>query len=227
MDRRGFVTGLAGASLLGLGGCAGHRSAAIQPSRAAASLPPKISPPNHVLAMYAAAPQERFPLPAVEIHQVAVRYWRKRVSFVTRHRPGSIIVDTGNFHLYFVEPGGTAMRYGVSLGQAGFSWSGTGVIQWKRPWPTWTPPAEMITRLPDLAEWSAENGGMPPGPENPLGARALYIFQNGRDTLYRVHGTPDISSIGSAASSGCVRMLNQDVIDLFNRVRPGARIVVA
>jgi len=118
------------------------------------------------------------------------------------------------------------MRYGVGLGRAGFSWSGRGVIQWKKKWPTWTPPAEMIEREPDLEKYSAENGGMQPGLDNPLGARALYIFQDGEDTLYRLHGTGEASSIGKAVSSGCVRLLNQDVVDLYERVPNGSLIAV-
>ena len=97
---------------------------------------------------------------------------------------------------------------------------------WSRSSSAWTPPSEMIERYPDLEEWSAARGGMPPGADNPLGARALYIYRDGRDTLYRIHGTPETRSIGAAASSGCVRMFNQDVIDLYRRVRPGAKIVV-
>lgn len=176
--------------------------------------------------MYAAAPGERFPLPAVRIARIPPRFWRQRVAYASPHPAGSVIVNTATYHLHLVEPNGAAMRYGVGLGKAGFEWSGQGVIQWKAAWPKWTPPAEMIARNPNLAPWSAQNGGMPPGPKNPLGARALYIFQNGQDTLYRVHGTPDPFSIGKAVSDGCVRMINQDVIDLFARVRSGARIIV-
>ncbi len=118
------------------------------------------------------------------------------------------------------------MRYGVGLGRAGFEWSGRGKIQWKQRWPKWTPPSEMIARQPELEKYSAENGGMPPGLANPLGARALYIFEDGQDTLYRVHGSPEASSIGRAVSSGCVRLLNQDIIDLYDRVPSGSPIVV-
>ncbi len=133
-------------------------------------------------------------------------------------KPGTVIVDTRGRHLYFVEPNGKAIRYGVGIGREGFAWSGRGVIQWKQKWPRWTPPADMVSRQPDIRAFSAENGGMNPGLGNPLGARAMYIFKDGKDTLYRVHGTPDWQSIGKATSSGCVRMLNQDVVDLYNRV---------
>jgi len=118
------------------------------------------------------------------------------------------------------------MRYGVGLGREGYAWSGRGVIQWKQKWPRWTPPDEMVARQPDVRSFSAENGGMNPGLGNPLGARAMYIFHDGKDTLYRIHGTPDWQSVGKATSSGCVRMLNQDVVDLYDRVPAKAEIVV-
>lgn len=220
MQRRSFLTGAAGLCAAALGGCSTTGSA----QRAASARLAKA--PAHVAAMYAAAPHERFPLPAVDIGKVPSRFWRRRVRYVSGYKPGTVVVDTKSFHLFLVEPDGRAMRYGVGLGRAGFAWAGDGVIQWKRPWPTWTPPEEMIERDPSLARWSASNGGMPPGLDNPLGARALYIFHNGEDTLYRVHGTPENDSIGRAVSSGCVRMINQDVVDLFRRVKNGAPIAV-
>ena len=115
------------------------------------------------------------------------------------------------------------MRYGVGLGRQGFEWSGRARIAWKRPWPTWTPPAEMIERQPELEEY---RHGMEPGLDNPLGARALYIFEGNVDTLYRLHGTNEVWSIGKAVSSGCVRLLNQDAIDLYDRVASGSPILV-
>lgn len=136
------------------------------------------------------------------------------------------MVDTANYFLYLTYEGGEAMRYGVGLGRQGFEWSGKGVIQYKRQWPRWTPPDEMVARQPELAPFSIANGGMPPGLENPLGARALYIFQNGEDTLYRIHGSPEWWTIGKSVSSGCVRMINQDVVDLYGRVPGKTPIVV-
>jgi len=176
--------------------------------------------------MYGPKPNEEFPLPAVNLKQVNSKFYRREVRNRTGYPAGTVVVDTKNFYLYWTQPDGTAMRYGVGLGRAGFSWSGNGKIQWKQKWPKWTPPAEMIERDPSLEKWSVENGGQPPGLTNPLGARALYIFQNGEDTLYRLHGTPEAFSIGKAVSSGCVRLLNQDVIDLYNRVPSGSPIVV-
>lgn len=178
------------------------------------------------LMMYRAMPEEDFPIPAVDLRRVPPRFYRQEVADPTGERPGTIVVDIDNFYLYLIRPGGRALRYGVGLGREGFSWSGTGVIQWKRRWPTWTPPAEMIARQPELEQYSAENGGMAPGLDNPLGARALYIFQDGRDTLYRLHGTPEFWTIGKAVSSGCVRLMNQDIIDLYDRVPTPSPIIV-
>ena len=118
------------------------------------------------------------------------------------------------------------MRYGVGIGRDGFAWGGEGIIHWRQPWPRWKVPAEMIARKPSLEVYSVENGGMAPGVDNPLGARALYIFQNGQDTLYRLHGSPEWWSIGNNVSSGCIRLMNQDVIDLYNRAEPGAKVIV-
>ncbi|EFL89327.1 L,D-transpeptidase [Ahrensia sp. R2A130] len=176
--------------------------------------------------LYGPVPDEQFPLPAINLRQVKPQFFRREVDNPTGQGPGTLVVDTKNFYLYWPQANGRAMRYGVGLGRAGFDWSGNGVIQWKQRWPKWTPPAEMIAREPDLEKWSAANGGMPPGLENPLGARALYIFQDGKDTLYRVHGSPEAFSIGKAVSSGCVRLLNQDIIDLYERVPSGSRILV-
>ncbi|WP_034882875.1 L,D-transpeptidase family protein [Ensifer sp. WSM1721] len=176
--------------------------------------------------IYAAKEDGGFLIPAVPYRQLDPRLYRQDVSDPFGEAPGTIVVDTADRYLYHIQSGGRATRYGVGLGREGFAWSGRGVIQWKQKWPRWTPPDTMIARQPVLAKFSADNGGMPPGVDNPLGSRALYIFQNGQDTLYRVHGTPEWQSIGKAVSSGCVRMLNQDVIDLYDRVRGKAPILV-
>jgi len=178
------------------------------------------------LSMYRAMPEEDFPIPAIDLTKVDKRFYRQLVDDPTGERPGTVVVDTKSYFLYLVRPNGKAMRYGVGLGRQGFTWSGEGVIQWKQRWPKWTPPAEMIARQPDLEKYSAENGGQPPGLRNPLGARALYIFQNGEDTLYRLHGTPEFWTIGKAVSSGCVRLMNQDIIDLYGRVATPTPIIV-
>lgn len=168
-----------------------------------------------------------YSVPAVPISKVDKRYHRQIVSYRTREKAGTIIVDTPNRFLYLVLPGNKAMRYGIGVGKAGFAWEGEAYIAWKQQWPKWTPPKEMIERRPDLAKYGKD--GMKPGLQNPLGARALYLFnQDGEDTLFRLHGTPEWKSIGTAASSGCIRLMNQDIIDLYNRVRPGrnSRVIV-
>lgn len=176
--------------------------------------------------MYMAMPEEDYPIPAVDLSKVKRRFYRQLVNDPTGERPGTIIVDTSAFHLYLVLPDGKAMRYGVGLGRQGFTWSGAGVVQYKRRWPRWTPPGDMIARQPELEKYSAANGGMDPGLNNPLGARALYIFQDGVDTLYRIHGSPEYWTIGKAVSSGCVRLINQDIIDLYDRVSTPAPVIV-
>lgn len=175
---------------------------------------------------YAAFEENGYSVPAVPFREMDGRYYRQRVVDPTGQAPGTVVVDTPNRFLYLVETGGTAMRYGVGIGREGFAWGGDGVVHWRQPWPRWKPPTEMIARQPHLAKYSVENGGMAPGVANPLGARALYIFENGKDTLYRLHGTPEWRSIGKAVSSGCVRLVNQDVVDLYRRVPYHARIVV-
>lgn len=177
-------------------------------------------------ALYARLPDGKFVIPAVPYERVPEQFRRQIVRNNTGERPGTIVVETGKHFLHYTYPGGRAIRYGVGLGRAGFEWQGEAVMQWKRAWPTWTPPEEMIDRQPELRKYSAANGGMKPGLSNPLGARALYIFQDGRDTLYRLHGSPEWSSIGKSVSSGCVRMINQDIVDLYARVPGGTRIVV-
>ena len=216
IGRRSFLNGGASLAGLALAGCAGtgQESDGTFISGSQAN------------AMYKAMPNERFSIPSVNLNLVKKRFYRKEVVNPTSAPPGSVYVDTKNFYLYFIGLDNKAMRYGVGLGRAGFEWSGNGRIAWKKKWPTWTPPDDMIEREPKLEKYSAENGGMPPGLDNPLGARALYIFQGNKDTLYRLHGTAEAYSIGKAVSSGCVRLLNQDVIDLYNRVPNGAPIIV-
>jgi lipoprotein-anchoring transpeptidase ErfK/SrfK len=185
-------------------------------------------------SMYAPVVDGGFDVPGVPTDRIDHRFLRQVVSNPTGEMPGTIVIDTSAHYLYLVREGGQAIRYGVGLGRAGFEWSGRGVIQWKQAWPRWFPPAEMIARQPELEQYRARQvprkneweGGMPPGPNNPLGARALYIFQNGEDTLYRLHGSPEWNSIGKSVSSGCVRLINQDIIDLFDRVPDGTNIVV-
>ncbi len=175
---------------------------------------------------YRARVDGAFAVAAIPVEQMNKRLLRQEVKYRTSHKPGTIVVDPGSKYLYLIQGDSRAMRYGIGVGKAGFEWSGSAHIGWKQKWPKWTPPAEMIQRRPDLAKWGADKGGMPGGVTNPLGARALYLHQGGVDTLYRLHGTPQWESIGTAASSGCIRLMNQDVIDLYERVPNGAKVVV-
>lgn len=193
----------------------------IQPARPA---PP---PTDAELAvMYGPVEDGGYAIPAVPYKQIDPRYYRQQVVDPTGEAPGTIVVDTPSRFLYLVQPGGVAMRYGVGIGREGFAWQGDGVIQWRQKWPRWKPPNEMVARQPELERYSIENGGMDPGLKNPLGARALYIFSGGQDTLYRLHGNSEWRSIGRAVSAGCVRLLNQDIIDLYDRVPSKAPVVV-
>ncbi|MGL4974228.1 MAG: L,D-transpeptidase [Bosea sp. (in: a-proteobacteria)] len=143
--------------------------------------------------------------------------------YESQEKPGTIIVDTKERFLYFIKGENRAIRYAVAVGGEAFGWTGTASVQRKAEWPRWTPPPEMLRRWPHLAPRA---GGMEGGPENPLGARALYLYQGSRDTLYRIHGTNEPETIGRAASSGCIRMRNIDVVDLHNRVKEGAKVIV-
>ena len=145
------------------------------------------------------------------------------VEFETPERAGTVIVNTEERALFLVYGDGSAIRYGVAVGKAGFEWAGVAKVGRKVEWPVWTPPKEMIRRKPELAQWA---NGMPGGEDNPLGARAIYLFANGRDTLFRIHGTNEPSSIGLAASSGCIRMLNEEVSELYDQVRIGTKVIV-
>jgi lipoprotein-anchoring transpeptidase ErfK/SrfK len=148
---------------------------------------------------------------------------RYEVDYATAEKPGTVIVNTRDRLLYFVLPGNKAIRYGVAVGDEAFGWTGRALMARKAEWPRWTPPAAMLARWPHLRPRA---GGMEGGPNNPLGARAMYLYQNGRDTLYRIHGTNEPESIGRQASSGCIRMRNIDAIDLYNRIKVGATVVV-
>ena len=149
---------------------------------------------------------------------------REVVAFKTPEKPGTIIIRTNERALYRVLGDGKAMRYMVAVGKEGFSWAGVATVGMKRKNPVWTPPSEMIERTPKYAKWA---DGMPGGiPENPLGPRALYLFKSGRDTMFRIHGTNAPSSIGTAASSGCIRMLNKEVIELYESTPVGTKVIV-
>ncbi len=176
------------------------------------------------MAMYGARPDEAHPLPATDISEVDPRFLRREVAYYGREEPGTIVVDTAARYLYLVREGGRAIRYGIGVGKEGLAWSGRARIGRKASWPGWTPTANMIRREPERnAKWA---GGMPGGLSNPLGARALYLYDNGVDTMYRIHGTTEPWSIGQSVSSGCIRLFNQDIIDLHSRVPVGSPVVV-
>jgi lipoprotein-anchoring transpeptidase ErfK/SrfK len=144
------------------------------------------------------------------------RYLKQEVSYDGKEAPGTIIINTPERLLYLVEGNGRALRYGIGVGRPGFTWAGVHTVSNKREWPDWTPPDDMLKRRPDLPRH------MEGGPENPLGARAMYLGS----TLYRIHGSNEPWTIGTAVSSGCIRMRNEDVIDLYSRVKVGAKVVV-
>ncbi len=192
--------------------------------------PPAVPPPYRGRPYaYGAAPEEyyaprgrgrSYDLADLE---VGVNFNQRTAAVVpnpTTEPPGTIVINTSERQLYLVEQGGTAIRYGIGVGRQGFTWKGVARIGRKSEWPRWIPPKDMLKRRPDLPE--EMDGGL----ENPLGARALYLYQGNKDTLFRIHGTNEPDTIGRAVSSGCIRMMNADVIDLFGRVRVGTRVVV-
>ncbi|MBX8824378.1 L,D-transpeptidase [Ochrobactrum sp. SFR4] len=181
------------------------------------------SPFQTSTASYSSVADAAYVLPTVPVQKIAPEYRRQQVKYETTEAPGTIVVDTQNKFLYHVEPDGKAMRYGIGVGREGFQWKGNAKVAMKREWPTWTPPAPMIKRQPELAKYA---GGMQPGLNNPLGARALYLYKGGRDSGYRLHGTPEWWSIGKNVSSGCIRLINQDIMDLYDRAGVGAKVVV-
>ena len=235
LSRRTILGGMGATALFGMAGCSRSvdmpgmmglddiTTGSIRADRPV----PRISVDSHITSpdvMYAALTDGGFAVPAVPYQKVKPEFRRQIVVDPTGEAPGTIVVHTKERLLYLVQQGGEAIRYGVGVGKDGFRWSGRANIQYGREWPTWTPPPEMIQRKPELAKW---RGGQPGGLMNPLGARALYIYQDGRDTGYRIHGSPEWWSIGQAMSSGCVRLINQDIIDLYSRVSKRNPVVVA
>ena len=216
MYRFGLNLLAASAVTLLLGACVpelGLQTAVVEP-------PPQVEPADQA---YVSRADGAFTIPAVPIEEVPEEFRRQLVDYPNEQVPGTIIINTAERHLYFVTSPKQAVRYGIAVGRAGFDWSGEAIIASRQQWPTWTPPAEMIVRRPELEEFK---DGQPGGLTNPLGARALYLTTNGVDYGYRIHGTPEWESIGTNASSGCIRMINQDVIDLFGRATDGARVIV-
>lgn len=214
VNRRAFIVLGAGAATAAMAGCTTSGDSTFQSFTLGYDAVPQLGTPE----------QEPFQVPVVDMRTIPQQYHRQYVKHSGKYKPGTLVVDTANRHLYLIEKGDTAIRYGVGVGRAGFAWGGEAKIGRKATWPTWTPPASMIERQPELKKYA---GGMEGGPRNPLGARAMYLYKGGRDTLYRLHGTNEPRSIGQAMSSGCIRMLNTDVIDLYERVKIGSPVVVS
>ncbi len=178
---------------------------------------------SSTLAAYTAINDGGFVVPAISAKEIRPELRRQVVAYPTLEAPGTIIINTQARFLYFIMPDGKAMRYGIGVGRDGFRWTGNATIGRKAEWPSWVPPQRMLVRQPELKEFA---GGMQPGLKNPLGARALYLYKDGRDSMFRLHGTPEWWTIGTNVSSGCIRLINQDIIDLYNRAEVGAKVIV-
>ncbi|MGE0007510.1 MAG: L,D-transpeptidase [Parvibaculaceae bacterium] len=166
---------------------------------------------------------EPFPVFASDAEQIPYKYRRRTVDYRTSEPPGTIVVDTGQRFLYHVQGNGQAMRYGVGVGKAGRSWYGEAEIGRKEKWPVWVPTPEHLAEFPQMAKWIH---GMPGGRDNPMGARALYLYQGGVDTVIRIHGAVKPSLIGKKTTAGCISLINVDVIHLYDRVELGTRVVI-
>ena len=187
-----------------------------QVAAAAPVPPPSIQPQAPAPPGYVGVVSAAYPAQPGAVAGMDPRFLRREVDFHGKEAPGTIVVDTPDFFLYLVEPDGKAIRYGIGVGRPGFTWAGTHKVTAKKEWPDWVPPPEMLERQPYLPHY------MSGGPDNPLGARALYIGS----TMYRIHGSNEPWTIGHQVSSGCIRMRNEDVIDLYNRVKVGATVQV-
>lgn len=218
IDRRRALRLLAAPLLpMALGACVTR-----QPVVQQAAIP--MGPSAEYVRMYSEIDDGQYVVPATDISEVDERFLRQEVAYPSREQPGTIVVDTNSRFLYLIRENGRAIRYGIGVGQQGMSWRGRATVARKAAWPRWTPTPAMIKRDPDKnGPWAS---GMDGGLENPLGARALYLYQGNRDTLYRIHGTSEPWSIGQAVSSGCIRLFNQDIIDLHSRVPTGTTVVV-
>ncbi len=239
LTRRTLIYG-ASAALAGLGlsGCTTDLSpsvaAAVPPQPQAVPVPDDTATlgplsDTRYAEIYSPVKGDRFPIPGVKLSVIKPPFRRQVVAYDTTQPPGTIVVDPSHHFLYHVLGDGKAMRYGVGVGREGFAWAGDAVIKSKQEWPDWYPPKEMVERQPELKKQLAQlqSGlGMAGGPRNPLGVRAMYLWQGNKDTLYRIHGTTEPWSIGKSVSSGCIRMIDQDVIDLYNNTPVGTKVVV-
>jgi len=208
LSRRSFLAGSAlGIGALSLGGCG--------------------TPDTLLMAeaakTYGPMPNEKFPIPAVDVSKVNPKYYRRTVQYASSEAPGTIVVDPANYYVYRIEGEGTATRYGANVGRQGFLWNGNAYVGRKSEWATWTPPKEMIRRQPEAAKYAR---GMPGGLDNPLGARTLHLYQNGAYTLYTIYASLDAESIGNGITSGCIGLLTQDMIHLYNNTPVKTKVVV-
>jgi lipoprotein-anchoring transpeptidase ErfK/SrfK len=208
LNRRSFMIGSAvSLGALGLAGCA--TSGGMTRAEAAKA--------------YGPIPDEKFPIPAVDVTKVDPKYYRRTVQYASKEAPGTIIIDPGKHYVYRIEGDGNATRYGANVGRQGFLWSGEAYVGRKAEWPTWTPPKEMIQRQPEAAKYA---GGMPGGLDNPLGARTLYLYQDGKYTLYTIYSTRVAQSIGTGVTSGCTGLLTQDMMHLYARTPVNTKVLV-
>jgi lipoprotein-anchoring transpeptidase ErfK/SrfK len=208
LSRRSFLFGSAvGLGALGLAGCVTSDGM----SRAEAE------------KVYGPVADEKFPIPAVDVSKVDSKYYRRTVRYDTTEAPGTIIVDPSNYYVYRIEGDGNATRYGANVGRDGFRWSGDAYVGRKAEWATWTPPKEMIRRQPEASKYAR---GMPGGLDNPLGARTLYLYQNGVYTLYTIYSSSAPETIGTNLTSGCTGLLTQDMIDLYERTPVKTKVIV-
>lgn len=229
LTRRTFFCGGLGFGLVATTAFAGSRKAPLSlyemdlgpPAPAPTSAPPPTAP-GRPRQLPPAESAIDYPIEPSGV-DLPERFQPQTVDFDGIATAGSIVVDPGQHFLYFVNDDGTARRYGVGVGREGFAWRGQAEIGMKRRWPRWVPPRSMVLRDKNARHWA---NGQPGGPDNPLGARALYLHQNGQDTLYRIHGTNQPDSIGKSVSSGCIRMLNEHVAELYDRVTVGTPVMV-
>jgi lipoprotein-anchoring transpeptidase ErfK/SrfK len=188
------------------------------------ALPAGCNAPGGFYGGYGAVTNDKFPIAEVDLAERDPALARQEVSFSGPYKPGTVVVNVAQRRLYLVQPGGRALRYAVGVGrEEALNFHGDAIIGRKAEWPSWIPTQTMIRAMPRYAAYA---GGMPGGIDNPLGARALYLYRNGQDTYFRLHGTTEPETIGTAVSSGCIRLVNQDIIDLYNRVPVGAQVVV-
>jgi lipoprotein-anchoring transpeptidase ErfK/SrfK len=173
--------------------------------------------------LYGPVPDDKFPIPAVDVTKIDPKYYRRTVRYESNEAPGTIIVDPSKYYVYRIEGDGNATRYGANVGRAGFLWNGEAYVGRKGEWPTWTPPKEMIQRQPEAAKYA---GGMPGGLDNPLGARTLYLYQKNVYTEYTIYSTSDPETIGTNITSGCTGLLTQDMFDLYSKTPVKTKVIV-